>query len=201
MQPLIDVAAIYPEAVKPRIYPYPVNHERNPWMAVIEWGSGGMARRVYAHYRHNPRTGAWGWVGGRPAHKPESGWSLYGSDRWQPLGPVYLVATEREAAALESIGADATTWDGPDIRQARFADWTSLDGRLVLVWTDARLHRPLAEHLWRHGIVPPEWCLPIEWMRRKWEEHGGDKGRIWEDLWWAHDPQEQFGLAGAGEVA
>jgi len=193
------ILEIYPQAVKPRSYVYPVNHDRNPWLAMIEWGSGGQARRVAAHYREDKRNGGMQWVGGMPTYKPEGGWSLYGSERWQPLGPVYLVATEREAFGLEAIGLDATTWVDERVQNAKFSDWTSLDGRQVMVWTDPSLHRELSRHLWRHAFVTGK-GLPLEWLRSAWERHGGDKAKIWEELWWEPTPPEVLGLAGAGDL-
>ncbi len=171
-----DVSALFPEATSPRAYLYPSCGITG--LGVGEWTGAGAPRRVVAHHRLGR------WQAGYPARRPERGWPLYGSDRWASQ-LVYLVATEREAAALERMGLDATTWIGATANETRWSDWGGLDGRNVCVWTSPTLHRPLTQHLWRHRFAPKPAGAPLDWLKAAWERHNGDRAAIREEiLWW-----------------
>lgn len=166
-----DVQAIYPQAPESaRIYTYPLAGV-TPW-GVAEWDT----RRVHLH------SVAAHWVAGRPARKPDRGWPLFAADAWEPLGAIYLVATEREASALMRFGLNATTWDG-DAGQMKFSDWSALDGRPVHVWMDDNTSRLASAHLWRHSYVLID-APPLEWLKAAWERLGGDMDAIRQDIEW-----------------
>lgn len=167
-----DALAIYPDAQYARTYTYPPMGIRG--LGVAEWGT---SRRAYAHTR------AAHWVGGYPAEKPDRGYPLYMSDKFDsPL--VFVVATEREAFGLWKIGINATTWIGQRPSEMRFSDWGSLDGRDVVVWLPEAMHKPITAHLWRHRFAPDGIGSPLDWLKAKWTEFGGDVEKIREELFW-----------------
>ena len=167
-----DALAIYPDAQNARTYTYPSIGITG--LGVAEWG---LSRRAYAHSR------AGHWCCGLPARKPDRGYPLYLSDKWDtPL--VFLVASEREAFGLSKIGLDATTWIGHTIPEMRLSDWGSLDGRDVVCWLPESLHRHVVEHLWRHRFAPARLGDPLAWLKDAWARHGGDVTAIKEELLW-----------------
>ncbi len=168
-----EIRQAFPAATKPRAYLYPEGDCAS--MSVVEWGTGVLGRRVAMHRR------AGQWAPGFPAARPDAGWPLYASDRWRdPV--VYVVASEREVYALERIGLSGTTWCGRDPGQARWSDWSTIEGRSAVLWlpdSHAAAVATIVPTARRIGLPPV-----LEWMRGAWERHAGDADAIREGLRW-----------------
>lgn len=155
-------------------------------LASVTWAAVGGDRRVFLH------TARAAWRGGMFAAHPERGYPLYRRDDWRKpeddlwseRQQVYLVATEREADSLTSMGLYATTWIMCEERSMKMADWGALDGIGVAIWLPERLAKAATAHLWRYRIVPASAGAPINWLRTKWEEFGGDRQKIKDAALW-----------------
>jgi len=167
-----DALAIYPGSDGARCYNYPACMISR--LAVAEWSPG---RRAYAHTR------AGRWIAGRPVDAPTRGYPLYHNGVDAPGEVIYLLDSERACDALGAIGVRATTWflnDGTDLK---LHDWATLDGEPVILWLPDRLLKPASRHLWRFRVATAT-IPPLDWMRQKWDELGGDREKIREELLW-----------------